>query len=278
MTNTPTYTPTSTPVTFTISGNAGVAGATLSFTDGTPKTASADGSGDYTLTVSYNWSGSVTPSQTGFAFIPASRTYTNVLASMTGEDYVATTTHGISLMPGWNLVSFNLHPVDTDTAAVLSSISGQYSLVYAWDASGGHPGSGNWMKYDPAQGFGNTLVDLDETMAFWIHMTSPAALDVVGTVPVTTDVALYDNAGGWNLVGYPSALNRPLPDALRDHGVGSSFSLVYAHHASDTGDPWKIFDPAAPGWANDLTELAPGWGYWVMVSGDPTWIVGYGTP
>jgi len=278
VTNTPTYTPTSTPVTFTISGNAGVAGATLSFTDGTPKTASADGSGDYTLTVSYNWSGSVTPSQTGFAFIPASRTYTNVLASMTGEDYVATTTHGISLMPGWNLVSFNLHPVDTDTAAVLSSISGQYSLVYAWDASGGHPGSGNWMKYDPAQGFGNTLVDLDETMAFWIHMTSPAALDVVGTVPVTTDVALYDNAGGWNLVGYPSALNRPLPDALRDHGVGSSFSLVYAHHASDTGDPWKIFDPAAPGWANDLTELAPGWGYWVMVSGDPTWIVGYGTP
>ena len=58
---------TATAITYTISGNAGVAGATLSYTDGTAKTASADGSGNYSFTVSYNWSGTVTPSRTGCA-------------------------------------------------------------------------------------------------------------------------------------------------------------------------------------------------------------------
>ena len=69
-----------TPVTFTISGNAGKAGATLTWDDGGAKTATADGSGNYSFTVSYNWSGTVTPTFTGFTFTPGSKVYTNVLA------------------------------------------------------------------------------------------------------------------------------------------------------------------------------------------------------
>ena len=79
------YTPTA--VTYTIAGSAGVAGATLSFTDTTAKTATADGAGSYSFAVSYNWSGTVTPSKTGYAFSPASRPYTNVLANQTGQNY-----------------------------------------------------------------------------------------------------------------------------------------------------------------------------------------------
>lgn len=78
-----------TPITFTISGNAGVAGATLSYTDGTPKTATASGSGNYSFAVSYNWSGAVTPSLTGYNFTPSYRTYTNVLSDKTNQNYTA---------------------------------------------------------------------------------------------------------------------------------------------------------------------------------------------
>ena len=91
----------------------------------------------------------------------------------------------------------------------------------------------------------NTLRNLDETMGFWIHMTAADTLDVVGTAPTTTNIALLDNAGGWNLVAYPSVADRQLPAALSDHGVGTDFSLVYAYHANDTADPWKLFDPTA---------------------------------
>ena len=81
------YTPTA--ITYTITGNTGVPGVTLSYTDGTPKTATSDGSGNYSFTVSYNWSGTVTPSLLGYAFVPGSRSYLNVLADQTVQDYTA---------------------------------------------------------------------------------------------------------------------------------------------------------------------------------------------
>ena len=93
---------TATPITFTISGNAGVAGATLSYTDGTPKTATADGSGNYSFSVLYNWSGTVTPSFPGYSFTPVNRVYPPVLANQTAQDYTATLTPSPSpAMPGW---------------------------------------------------------------------------------------------------------------------------------------------------------------------------------
>lgn len=181
-------------------------------------------------------------------------------------------THSISLVPGWNLVSFNLHPQDTSIAVVLASISGKYDLVYAWD---GAVSTNNWKKYDPAVGYGNTLASLDETKGFWIHMTSAGTLDVVGSVPTTTTITLSTAGGGWNLVGYPAQGARPLPDALRDNGVETNYTLVYSFRASDTTDPWKLFDRNAPGYANDLTTLTPGWGYWVRATSNSTWTVGY---
>ncbi len=67
-----------------------MAGAVLSYTDVTAKTATADVSGNYTLVVSYNWSGTVTPALPGYSFLPVSKSYTNVLANQTLQNYVAT--------------------------------------------------------------------------------------------------------------------------------------------------------------------------------------------
>ncbi|HLP48524.1 MAG TPA: hypothetical protein VK469_21470, partial [Candidatus Kapabacteria bacterium] len=74
--------------TYTISGNAGAAGATLSYTDGTPKTVTADTAGIYSLTVPSGWCGTVTPSKSCYNFTPANRVYNNVQANITGEDYI----------------------------------------------------------------------------------------------------------------------------------------------------------------------------------------------
>ncbi|MEJ5223874.1 MAG: PKD domain-containing protein [Anaerolineales bacterium] len=197
------------------------------------------------------------------------------VSTATATVTISGATHSISLVPGWNLVSFTLHPQDTSIAAVLASIADKYDLVYAWDAS---VSTNNWKKYDPAVPYASTLTTLDETRGFWIHMTSAATLNVVGSVPTTTSIALSTAGGGWNLVGYPSQGTRPLPDALRDNGVGTNYTLVYSYRASDTTDPWKLFDRNAPGYANDLTQLTPGWGYWVRVTSNSTWTVGYLLP
>jgi len=80
---------------YTISGNAGIAGATLSYTDGTLKTATSDVNGDYTLDVSLNWTGSVTPSKTNYTFSPASKPYTSVATDYSAENYTVTSCTGL---------------------------------------------------------------------------------------------------------------------------------------------------------------------------------------
>ena len=44
-------------------------------------------SGVYTGTVSYNWTGTVTPTLAGYTFSPANRSYTNVQANQGAQDY-----------------------------------------------------------------------------------------------------------------------------------------------------------------------------------------------
>jgi len=74
--------------TIIISGNAGVAGATLTYTDGVVKTATANTTGAYSFSVSANWSGQVTPSKPGVpSFTPASINYTNVTTSQVAQNY-----------------------------------------------------------------------------------------------------------------------------------------------------------------------------------------------
>jgi len=188
-------------------------------------------------------------------------------------------THNIDLEAGWNLVSLNVQPVNTEIVAVLASIDGNFDLIYAWDASGAHADSGNWVKYDPnAPAYQNSLDYLDKTMGFWIHMLSSTTLEVTGYQPVTSQIPLLDDVGGWNLVAYPSSVNGVLPEVLSDHGVNDDFSLVYAYHANDAADPWKLYDRTSLPYSNDLLELAPGWGYWIKVSDDHDWNVEYSTP
>ncbi len=75
---------------FTISGNVGVAGATLSYVNGTPLSVLSDAAGNYSIVVPAGWTGTVTPSKTSYTFSPASKTYTNLGASQAAQNYLAT--------------------------------------------------------------------------------------------------------------------------------------------------------------------------------------------
>jgi hypothetical protein len=180
--------------------------------------------------------------------------------------------HTLSLAEGWNLVSLDLAPVSTAIADVLASIAGNYDLVYAWDAS---LGSDNWLKYDNIPASPDDLTNLDEKMGFWIHMLAADVLEVQGTQPGVSHINLWNNAGGWNLVGFPKNGSLALPGVLEDHNVpNANYTLVYAFHASDSEDRWKLYDNSAYPYANDLKSMEPNWGYWIFVNADLTWNVG----
>ena len=123
-------------VTYTISGNAGVGGATLSYTDGSAKTVTADGSGNYSFSVSNNWSGTVTPSQTGYSFTPADRTYTNVLSNQTTQDYTATPiTYQISGNAGVAGATLNYTDGSAMTATADGSGDYSFSVPFSWSGT-----------------------------------------------------------------------------------------------------------------------------------------------
>ena len=92
--------------TLTITGNAGDAGVLLKYTDGTLKSMTSGSNGRYTITIPYNWTGTVTPSKTGVTFTPPNRPYKNVSANQAAQKYTDTitfTTTGAS--DGWILES-----------------------------------------------------------------------------------------------------------------------------------------------------------------------------
>ena len=72
---------------YTISGNVGIGGTTLSYTDGIPKTVTSQPNGNYSLAVPENWSGVVTPSHPCFTFAPTSLNYNSVTSHQSVQDY-----------------------------------------------------------------------------------------------------------------------------------------------------------------------------------------------
>jgi len=108
--------------------------------------ATTDGSGDYSVTVSYNYSGTATPSNNGTAFIPASRTYSNVKANMTGENYTATPITnpmiGSNSIDGMDVVKI------TDMSGLLPAGGGAVT-ARAWDKDG---------KEIPTAGYASPLI------------------------------------------------------------------------------------------------------------------------
>lgn len=146
---TPTVTPTATLVKFTISGNTGVAGATLSYTDGSAKTATSNGSGAYSFAVSYNWTGVVTVSRSGYTFADDNTSYTNVLANQTNQNYTPDQTiHTISGNAGTTGVtlSFNDGAAQTTT----SNSSGDYSVLVPDNWTGSVTPSKSGVTFNPA--------------------------------------------------------------------------------------------------------------------------------
>jgi hypothetical protein len=165
----------------------------------------------------------------------------------------------LPLYTDWNLISSPRVQAATAITIVLSSISGKYDLVYAYDAS---DSASPWRKYNVnAPPYANNLAVINERMGVWVHMTTAGTLTVAGAAPTTTNIQLYP---GWNLVGYPGTQTRPIAEALAS--IAGKYTLIYAYDASDPADPWRKYNVNAPPYANNLSAMRSRWGYWIKVT------------
>jgi hypothetical protein len=73
---------------------------------------------------------------------------------------------------------------------------------------------------------------------------------------------------GWNIFAYTIAgEGKAVADALKT--ITGLFTAVYAYEPTDA-DPWRVFDPAAPAWVNDLTRLEYGKSYLIYATESTT--------
>ena len=165
----------------------------------------------------------------------------------------------LNLYTGWNLISLPLMPEDTSITSLLSSINGNYSIIWEYNAS---DTTDHWKKYDPGVPFGNDLTNIEPGKGYWIMMTSDDTLPISGTVPESTDLDLKTS---WNLVGFNSLDSKPIAEALSS--INGNYSIVWAYNTSDTTDHWKKYDPDVP-FGNDLINMEPGRGYWIMMTSE----------
>jgi hypothetical protein len=75
--------------TYSISGNAGTAGATVSYTGPSSGSVTADGSGNYTISGLANGTYIITPSAAGYNFIPSSQTVVVSGGNVGGVNFIA---------------------------------------------------------------------------------------------------------------------------------------------------------------------------------------------
>ncbi len=161
--------------------------------------------------------------------------------------------YDISLTVGWNLISLPQQPADTAIESVLSSISGKYESVWAFQDN-------TWKVYDPASPGFSDLITMEAGWGYWIKMTEEANFSVSGSTPSNT----IPLVSGWNLVGYNSTDPQPIADAVAS--IDGNYVSVWAFMEGS----WKVYDPANPGFS-DLLTTEPNYGYWINTTQACTW-------
>ncbi len=165
----------------------------------------------------------------------------------------------IALSAGWNLVSWPLIPITESLTDTLASLGGACDEAWTYE-------SGDLT--DPYKEWPGDLERLDETLGVWLHATQPVTLTIHGWRTANTAIPLRH---GWNLVGYPSQTARPVAEALSS--IAGRYTVVRTFDARETADPWQVYDVNVPTYANDLTIMEPGRGYWIYVTMPCTLIV-----
>ena len=184
----------------------------------------------------------------------ASGTASSITITMNGDKTVTAKflySSQVSLKAGYNLVSFPTIVGQTAITDLLSSISGEYKAVYAYE---GCDAVDPWKIYDPTlPPAANDLQYVDSAMGIWIEVQKDAELTAQGLFSAGFSIPL---CAGWNLISYAGEQAKPVAEALSS--ISGKYEKVYSYRADDVADPWKIYDVSVPAYVNGSGDHGAG--------------------
>jgi len=157
-----------------------VEGVTVTFSDG-GGTAITDGAGAYSKALGYGWSGTATPSKTGYSCSPSVRTYGPAILNWTNQDFTAT--FGIPPQLAVSPASLNFGAAGgVATAPQSFRISNAGGGSLDWNVTD----NAAWLTCGPVTGVNNALIAVS---------VNPAGL-APGTYPATITVSSSNASNG----------------------------------------------------------------------------------
>jgi hypothetical protein len=159
------------------------------------------------------------------------------------------TSYPITLVAGWNLVSFPLIPGTTTTATLMAPLGARVQIVWGYEGVA-------WKSWAPLP-MGGLLTTMRDGLGYWINITAgtPVTLTISGTeilAPPATPPS-YSVVTAWNLIGFKSVTS--LPHAQYLNSVAGNYSQILTYDRV-TGVYPNIY-PVGNG------ILSPGIGYWL---------------
>jgi hypothetical protein len=168
-------------------------------------------------------------------------------------EFVPSQTQTWTLNPGWNWISFNVLPADLTLSSVFANVLTQVEQVKTQTQSAIRSG-GTW-KGDLAD-----MSGIGQYKMYKVKVSAACALTVSGTaLPSATPIQL---GGGWNWVAYLPTTAMTIATTLASISgqVQEVKSLTQAATYNGTS------------WSGTLTQLDPGQGYTIKMSGPGTLI------
>jgi parallel beta-helix repeat protein len=157
------------------------------------------------------------------------------------------------LSKGPNLVSIPLIQSDEIITTVLQTVS--YDKAWFYD-----PITQEWKSLMKSKPYGGTLKSVSHTIGFWVNVTEDSNLTVAGVVPSSTTINLQS---GWNLVGFPSFST---DYTVADLKVAVAVDRIEGFDA--LASPYFLRVVA------DGDFLQAGFGYWIRVGSNTSWMIG----
>ncbi|HLO58764.1 MAG TPA: T9SS type A sorting domain-containing protein [Bacteroidales bacterium] len=194
------------PITYTINGNTGLPGVSLSFYDGSHKTISSDASGNYTIRVSYNWNGNVIPFKEGYSFLPVNRSYINITSDYSAQNFSANPlVYSISGNAG--TAGVILSYTDGISKSVISDENGNYSFTVSYNWNGIVTPTKNGYSFIPINAvYSNVIADQSgqnfsaTAVTFKISGNTSASGVTMTYIDGVTKTAISDGIGNYTII------------------------------------------------------------------------------
>ena len=233
------------PTTYTVSGyvrtsgGAGISGVVMG---GLPSNPSTDSNGYYISIVSSGWSGTVTPSKSGYTFTPPSRSYSNVTSNQTGQDYTGATSEVISTpkAPSGSSSGYTGTSYKFSTGGSTSSLGSSHPVEYQFD----------WG---------------DGTFSSWGSYSQSHAWTVPGNYSVKAQARCKNdpnNVSAWSDFSSISVQGKPFIQVTSPNGgenlvLGNAYTISWNSAYLNTGGTLNLFYSYDGVW-HPIATLAPG--------------------